>query len=173
MEGSTNISGGIKQMITGADSVIGVYASETYGEYFSASINDWTNVAPFAKFKVNGTVNEFWYSSHWNWGSYTPTITTDAGFRVVRIRNGVTTVLNQRIFNFTSGVATAANSSYAVTTSLSSIAVFNGDILALQLKYPTGLQTGAGIGIGLDPPTNGARSGYIYFTQNTMFTSTL
>jgi hypothetical protein len=172
MEGSTNISGGIKQAVVGSDTSTTIWASETTSQFFSSNINNWTTSAPpGTRFKIKCDNVTIWASVMWNWGSYTPTVTTDAGLRIVLLRGGSTTVLQSYIFNFTANVPTTASSSYGSILQ-STLNVLPEDRLVFQLKYPTGLQTGAGIGVGLYQPGTGQRSGYIIFSQNTMCTTT-
>lgn len=171
MEGSTNISGGIKQAVVGSDNSTTIFASETTSQFFVQNENNWATYSPSTRFKIKCDNVSIWASGMWNWGSYTPTVTTDAGLRIAIIRNGNTIVLQSFIFNFTSGVPTSSTSSYGSILQ-STVNALPGDRLVFQLKYPTGLQTGAGIGVGLYQPGTGQRSGYIAFSQNTMCTTT-
>lgn len=168
MEGSTNISGGIKQLIAGVDTGIScIFVNNTgWGYSYGIQGTSWGDNVSF-RTKINGDYSIF-YSPAFNSWSFTPTYSGEVGFRVIRIRGGNTTVIQSYIFNFTAG--TPSSSSSFINPITVNINAIQNDIIKLQQKNEytqmlVGYDTTGTRGVS---PTQQA-----YFGQNTIVTTTL
>lgn len=168
MEGSTNISGGIKQLVVGTDAGWGCTFFNWTGWGYDYGIQGTSWVDNFSfRTKINGDYSIFYSPAFSSW-NFTPSYSGEVGFRVVRIRGGNTTVIQSYIFNFIAGQGTASGAFInPLTVNISAI---QNDIIKLQKKneYTQML-------VGFD--TTGTRNVTsvlnAYFSQNTIVTSTL
>jgi hypothetical protein len=169
VEGSTNISGGIKQLTAGTDVGFNCnfFSSTNWGYYWGVQGTGWQDQFQVFKSKVNGGYSIFYSPAFSSW-SFTPSYSGEVGFRVIRIRAGITTIIQSYIFNFTAGTPSSSGS-FINPFSVYVDAIPN-DIIKLQHKNE---YTQMLVGYDTTGTRNVSPISTFSFGQNTIVTSTL
>jgi hypothetical protein len=168
MEGSTNISGGAKQLVVGGDtSVSCTFINNTgWGYNYGVQGTSWNDTLSF-RTKINGDYTIFYSSAFSSW-SFTPSYSGEVGFRVIRMRGGSTTVIQSYVFNFIAG--NSSSSSSFINPITVNINAFPNDIIKLQQKNE---YTQMLVGFDTTGTRNVSPTQQAYFGQNAIVTTTL